>query len=130
MSNLLIFPVFFSFFSLFCCWFVLVSCFLFFSSSFLPARCLPLFFLSLLSFCSRQSVHLFVARLFLGFFCFFFTSFNPSNFPCPSRWCRVVMLKTVVHGNQVRFESLKNSAGTSTKSDKCYIVMCRIITTQ
>ena len=34
-------------------------------------------------------------------------------------WC----LKTVVYGNQVRFESLKNSAGTSTKSDKCYIVI-------
>ena len=32
------------------------------------------------------------------------------------------MLKTVVYGNQVRFESLKNSAGTSTKSELCYIV--------
>ena len=29
--------------------------------------------------------------------------------------CRVVMLKTAVYGKQVRFESLKNSAGTSTK---------------
>ena len=102
--------------------------FFFFSSSFLPARCLPLFFLSFLSFFSRQSVHLIVARLFL--FCLFvcfFTSFNSSIFPCPSRWCRVVMLKTVVYGNQVRFESLKNSAGTCTKSDKCYIVIYTFI---
>ena len=38
-------------------------------------------------------------------------------------WC----LKTVVYGNQVRFESLKNSAGTSTKSDKCCIVIYTFI---
>ena len=32
------------------------------------------------------------------------------------------MLKTVVYSNQVHFESLKNSAGTSTKSELCYKV--------
>ena len=45
LTNFLCFLFLFSF-SLycFCSWSILVSCFLFFSSSFLPARCLPLFF--------------------------------------------------------------------------------------
>ena len=116
LTNFLSFLVSF-FFSLycFCSWSILVSCFLFFSffsSSFLPAWCLPLFFFSFLSFFSRQSVHLFVARLFL-FFSFYF--FNSSIFLSPFRLCRVVMLKTVVYGNQVHSESLKSSAGTGTK---------------
>ena len=97
--GLFLFLVFF-FFSFF---------FFFFSSSTLPS----FFFFSFLSFFSRQSVHLFVARLFLFFF--LFTSFNSSIFLCPFRLCRVVMLKTVVYGNQVHSESLKNSVGTGTK---------------
>ena len=124
MSNPLTFPVFFSFFSLFCCWFVLVSCFFFFfffSSSTLPSSFLSFFsFFLFASVCS--SVCCSFVLVFFFFLFVFFPSFNSSIFPCPSRWCRVVMLKTVVYGNQVRFESLKNSAGTSTKSDKCYIV--------
>ena len=96
-------------------------------------------FLFFLSFFSRQSVHLFVARLFLFFF--LFTSFNSSIFLWPFRWCRVVMLKTVVYGNQVHSESLKNSTGTGTKSHMLYTHIinmliytctcsCSIITTQ
>ena len=122
MSNPLTFPVFFFF--LFSFLLLVCSCFLFFSSSFLPARCLPPFFLSFLSFFSRRSVNLFVARLFLFFFLFCFLllsipAFFFVLFVDVVLWC----LKTVVYGNQVRFESLKNSAGTSTKSDKCYIVI-------
>ena len=95
---------------LFFCLLVVYSCFLF-----LVFLGFFLFFL----FFPRRFVPLIVACLFLFFL---FTSFNSSIFPCPSRWCRIVILKTVVYGNQVRFESLKNSAGTCTKSDKCYIV--------
>ena len=91
-----------------CWWFILVSCFLF-----------SWFFFLFFLFFPRRSVPLIVACLFLFFL---FTSFNSSIFPCPSRRCRVVMLKTVVYGNQVRFESLKNSAGSSNKSELCYIV--------
>ena len=144
LTNFLCFLFLFSF-SLycFCSWSILVSCFLFFSflfsSSFLPARRLPLFFFSFLSFFSCQSVHLFVARLFLFFF--LFTSFNSSIFLCPFRLCRVVMLKTVVYGNQVHSESLKNSTGTGIKSHMLYTHIinmliytctcsCSIITTQ
>ena len=103
---------FFSFLSLFRCWFVLVSCFsifFFFIFSSSTLHCFLLFFL----FFPRRSVPLIIAYLFLFFF--LFTSFNSSIFLCPLRWCRVVMLKTVVYGNQVRFESLKNSDGTCTK---------------
>ena len=60
-AGLFLFPVFFFL--------------LFFSSSFLPARWLPLLFFSFLSFFSRQSVHLFVARFFL-FFSFYFFQFH------------------------------------------------------
>ena len=79
-----------------------------------------LFFLSVFFlFFSRRSVPFsilfFVASLFLLFFflllsipAFFFVLFVDVVL-----WC----LKTVVYGNQVRFESLKKSAGTSTKSD-------------
>ena len=77
--------------------------------------CLFLFCL----FFPRRSVPLIVACLFLFFFLLLSI---PAFFPDPSRWCRVVMLKTAVYGNQVRFESLKNSAGTCTKSELCYIV--------
>ena len=70
--------------------------------------CFLLFFL----FFPRRSVPLIVACLFLFFLS---TSFTSSIFLGPFRWCRVVMLKTAVYGNQVRFESLKNSAGTCTK---------------
>ena len=83
--------------------------FLFFSSFFQHVAFLYSFF----SFFLRQSVHLFVACLFLFFF--LFTSFNSSIFLCPFRCFRVVMLKTVVYGNQVRSEFLKNSVGTGTK---------------
>ena len=48
---------------------------------------------------------------------FLSTSFNSSIFLCPLRWCRVVMLKAAVYGNQVHFESLKNSAGMCTESE-------------
>ena len=120
LTNFLCFLFFFFSFSLycFCSWSILVSCFfffLFFYSSFLPARCLPLFFFSFLSFFSRQFVHLFIARLFL--FCFFFflllliPAFFFVLFVDVVLWC----LKTVVYGNQVHSESLKNSAGTGTK---------------
>ena len=82
LTNFLCFLFLFSF-SLycFCSWSILVSCFLFFffffffSSSTLPPSFL---FFSFLSFFSRQSVHLFVACLFLFFF--LFTSFNSSIF--------------------------------------------------
>ena len=70
------------------------------TSSFLPARCLPLFFLSFLSFFSfflSFRVSLFICLLLVCscffFFFFFFTSFNSSIFLCPFRWCCVVMLK-------------------------------------
>ena len=118
---------FFSFFSLFCCWFVLVFFF------FVLLLSIPAFFFVLFFFCSfRVGRFLFLPFFFLAslFLFFLFTSFHSSIFPCPSRWCRVVMLKTAVYGNQVRFESLKNSAGTCTKSDKCYIVIYSITTTQ
>ena len=86
----------------FCCWFVLV--FFPFFSSFHSACCSFFAFF----FCSfRVSLFLFllfVAGLFL-FFSFFFFPF--CIFLCPFRWCRVVMLKTVVYGNWVRSESLK-----------------------
>ena len=109
---------FFNFFSFFCCWFVLVSCFLFFSSSFLPARCIVFFF----SFCSFHAGPFLLLLMVCSCFYFFLLLSIPGFFLVPLRWCRVVMLKTVVYGNQVRFESLKNSAGTSTKSELCYIV--------
>ena len=93
---------FLSFSFLFCCWFVLVSFFFFFfSSSTLPSSFLSFFSLLVCS----------------SFFFVFLLLSIPAFFSVPLRWCRVVMLKTVVYGNQVRFESLKNSAGTSTKSD-------------
>ena len=114
LTNFLCFLFLFSF-SLycFCSWSILVSCFLFFSSSFLPARCLPLFFF-VFSFFLFASVCSSVCCSFVLVF-FSFTSFYFSIFLCPYRWCRVVMLKTVVYGNQVCYESLKNSAGTGTK---------------
>ena len=77
--------------------------------------CFLLFFL----FFPHRSVPLIVACLFLFFLlllsipAFFFVPFVDVVL-----WC----LKTVVYGNQVRFESLKNSAGTSTKSELSYIV--------
>ena len=115
MSNPLTFPVFFSFFSLFCCWFVLVLVFFFFSSSFLPARCIVFFF----SFCSFRAGPFLLLLMVCSCFYFFLLY---SIFLCPLRWCCVVMPKTAVYGNQVRFESLKNSAGTCTKSELGYIV--------
>ena len=63
-------------------------------------------FLLFFPFFPRRSVPLIVACLFLFFLS---TSFNSSIFLCPFRWCRVVMFKTAVYGNQVRFESFKNS---------------------
>ena len=104
-----------------------ISCFFFFLFSFLLLVCscflflvfflllsIPAFFFVLFFlFFSRRSVPLIVVGLFSFFL---FISFNSSIFLCHLRWCRVVMLKTVDYGNQVRFESLKNSAGTSTKS--------------
>ena len=92
--------------------------FFFFSSSTLPSS----FLFSFLSFFSRQSVHLFVARLFLFFF--LFNSFNSSIFLCPFRWCRVVMLKTVVYDNQVRSESLKKTLLDRHQINICHIVIC------
>ena len=114
LTNFLCFLFLFSF-SLycFCSWSILVFFFFFISSSTLPSSFL--FF----PFFSRQSVHLFVARLFL-FFSFYFFQFQHFSL---SSLCRVVMLKTVVYGNQVNSESLKNSAGTGTKLI-CYIVIC------
>ena len=124
MSNPLTFPVFFSFFSLFCCWFVLGSCFFLLLHFFQHVAFLFSFFLFFLSF----RVSLFICLLLVcswGFFCLFF--FLLLSIPAFFfvLFVDVVLwwLKTVVYGNQVRFESLKNSAGTSTNSDKCYIVI-------
>ena len=66
-------------------------------------------FLSVLSTPVRSSYSCLFVLVFLS------TSFTSSIFLCPFHWFCVVMLKTVVYGNQVRFESLKNSAGTCTK---------------
>ena len=86
--------------------------FTFFFSSSLPARCIIFFF----SFCSFRAGPFLLLLPVCS--CFFFLLISiPAFFSVPLRWCQVVMLKTVVYGNQVRFESLKNSAGTSTKSD-------------
>ena len=124
MSNPHTFPVFFLSFL-----FSVAGLFLFLvffsSSSFLPARCLPLFFLSFLSFFLSFRVSVFIC-LFLVCSCFIFFVFLLLSIPAfffvlfvdVVLWC----LKTVVYGNQVRFESLKNSAGTSTKSDQCYTI--------
>ena len=98
--------------------FFLLFIFFFLSSSTL--HCFLVFFL----FFPRRSILLIVACLFLFFR---ITSFNSSIFLCPFRWCRVVMLKTVVYGNQVCFESLKNSTGTSTKL--IYVVYIYILDT-
>ena len=110
---------FFSFFSLFCCWFVLVSCFLFSSSSsssFLPARCIVFFF----SFCSFRSGPFLLLLMVCSCFYFFLLLSIPAFFFVPLRWCRVVMLKIVVYGNQVLFESLKNSLAHAPNRDMLY----------
>ena len=94
--------------------------FFFSSSSTLPSSFL--FFLFFLSF----RVSLFICLL-LVCSCFFFSVFLLLSIPAfflvllvdVMLWC----LKTVVYGNQ----SLKNSAGTSTKSDKCCIVIYTFI---
>ena len=123
LTNFLCFLFLFSF-SLycFCSWSILVSCFLFFllffSSSFLPARCLPLFFFFLFFFLFTSVCSSFCCLFVLVFF--LFTSFNSSILLCPFRLCHVVMLKTVIYGNQVHSESLKNSAGTGTKAHMLY----------
>ena len=68
LTNFLCFLFLFSFsFYCFCSWSILVSCFLFFLLLFFQHVAF-LFFFSFPSFFSRQSVHLFVARLFLFFF--------------------------------------------------------------
>ena len=78
-----------------------------------------LFFLSVFFlFFSRRSLPFsflfFVASLFLFFFSFLLLSipaFFFDLFVDVGLWCS----KTIIYGNQVCFESLKNSAGTSTK---------------
>ena len=94
--------------------------FFFLLSSFLPALCLPLFlfFFSFFSFRS-QSVHLFCCSFILVFFFFLLLSIHEFFFVL-FVLCRVLMLKTVVYGNQVHSESLKNSAGAGTKSHMLY----------
>ena len=122
---LLIFLVFFFLFSFslycFCSWSILVSCFLFFFFFFLllffqHVAFLFSFFFSFFLFASVCSS---VCCSFVLVF-FLFTSFNSRIFLCPFRLCHVVMLKTVVYGNQVHSESLKNSTGTGTKSHMLY----------
>ena len=81
------------------------------SSSFLPARCIVFFF----SFCSFRAGRFLLLLMVCSCFYFFLLLSIPAFFFVPLRWCRVVMLKVAVYGNQVRFESLKNFAGTSTK---------------
>ena len=125
------FTVFVAGLFLFLVFFFFLFFFFFFSSSTLPS--------SILFFSFRVS--LFIFLLLVCSFFFFFTSFNSSIFLSPFRWCRVVMLKTVVYGNQVHSESLKNSTGTGTKSHMLYTHIinmliytctcsCSIITTQ
>ena len=98
------------------------------------------FLYSFFSLSFRVSLFIFLLLVCPCFF-FLFTSFNSSILLCPFRWCRVVMLKTVVYGNQVHSESLKNSTGTGTKSYMLYTHIinmliytytcsCSIITTQ
>ena len=94
-----------------------------FFSSFLPARCIVFLFSFFFFFFRSFRAGPFLLLLLLCSCFFFFLLLSiPAFFFVPFRWCRVVMLKTVVYGNQVRFESLKNSAGTGTKSELCYIV--------
>ena len=123
-AGLFLFLVFFFFFPFFLLLFFQHVAFLFFFFS--------LFLFT--SVCSSVCCSFFLV-------CFLFTSFNFSIFLCPFRLCRVVMLKTVFYGNQVRSESLKNSAGTGTKSHILYThkinmliytctCSCCIITTQ
>ena len=82
-----------------------------FFSSLLPARCIVFFF----SFCSFRAGPFLLLLLVCSCFYFILLLSISAFFFVPLRWCRVVMLKTVVYGNQVCFESLKNSAGTGTK---------------
>ena len=92
--------------------------FFFLSSSTLPSSFL--FFLFFLSFL----VSLFICLLLVCscFFSVFLLLSIPAFFPVllvdVMLWCS----KTVVYGNQVRSESLQDSAGTSTNSELCYIV--------
>ena len=82
-----------------------------------------LFFLSIFFlFFSRRSVPFsflfFVASFFFFFLLLSIPAFFFVLFVDVVLWC----LKTVVYGNQVRFESLKISTGTCTKLELCYIV--------
>ena len=120
MSNPLTFPVFFlSFLFSVAGLFLFLVFFFFSSSSFLPARCIVFFF----SFCSFRAGLFLLLLMVCSCFYFFLLLSIPAFFSVPLRWCRVVMLKTVAYSNQVRYESLKNSAGTCTKLKLCYIVI-------
>ena len=106
--------------------FLFLVFFFFSSSSFLPARCLPLFFF-FLSF--RVSLFIFLLLVCSCYF-FLFTSFNSSIFLCPFRWCRVVMLKTVVYGKPGSFWILEELCWHMHQIAICYIVIYSITTTQ
>ena len=88
MSNPLTFPVFFSFFSLFCCWFVLVSCFLFFFLLlFFQHVALFSSFLSVLSVPVRSSYCWWFVLVFISFYFFQFQHFSLSLFVDVVLWC-------------------------------------------